>query len=40
MTERMLAGQMKIAAFDQMLDDLEKERARLALELEAAHRFH
>ncbi|TCA72213.1 hypothetical protein E0H62_20025 [Rhizobium leguminosarum bv. viciae] len=36
MTQRMLAGQMKIAAFDQMLDDLEKERARLALELEAA----
>lgn len=36
MTERMLAGQMKIAAFDQMLDDLEKERARLARELEAA----
>ena len=36
MTERMLAGQMKIAAFDQMLDDLEKERARLARELEEA----
>ncbi|MFT4181414.1 MAG: hypothetical protein QM636_05775, partial [Rhizobium sp.] len=36
MTERILAGQMKIAAFDQMLDDLEKERTRLALELEAA----
>ena len=36
MTERMLAGQMKIAALEQMLDDLEKERARLALELEAA----
>ncbi len=36
MTERLLAGQMKIAAFDQMLDDLEQERAHLAAELEAA----
>ncbi|MFD1791342.1 hypothetical protein ACFSE0_06785 [Ochrobactrum teleogrylli] len=33
--QKLIAEQMT-AAFDQMLDDLEKERARLALELEAA----